>query len=70
MGDTLDDFAVDVLCELHCSLSATRRAHPSALAGESDKKGVLAPIAIHAGSSVSEDAAVKVLIVGLHDLIP
>jgi hypothetical protein len=38
MGDVLVHFAVDVLGKLHCPLSSTGRAYPSALAGEGDKE--------------------------------
>jgi hypothetical protein len=56
--DVFNHFTVDVFRELYRSLCPTGWAHPSALAGESDKKGVLASVAIHPCGSVSEDAAI------------
>jgi len=56
--------------ELHCSLSSTGWAHPSALTGEGDKEGVFAPVAINPGGTVSKYAAVKIFVEGLHHLIP
>jgi hypothetical protein len=52
MGDVLDHFAVDVLCKLHCPLSSAGGAYPAALAGEGDKEGVFAPVAIHSRDAV------------------
>jgi hypothetical protein len=60
-----DYFTVDVLGELHCSLSSTGWAHPSALTGEGDKEGVFAPVAINPGGTVSKYAAVKIFVEGL-----
>ena len=58
MGDVFDNFAVDVLCELHRSLCSTGGAYPTAFARECDKQGVLTAITVYPGSTVSEDAAV------------
>jgi hypothetical protein len=58
MGDVFKNFTVDVLSELHRSLSATRRAYPSTLAGEGDKERVLAAIAVNSSSAMGEDSAV------------
>ncbi len=58
MGNISDDFTVDVLGELHGPLSSAGWTYPSALAGEGYKECVFAPVAIHPGGSMSEDAAV------------
>ena len=62
MGDVFDNFAVDVFCELHGSLGSAGGADPAALARERDEERVLASITIHPRGTVSEDAAVEVLI--------
>jgi hypothetical protein len=72
MRNVFDDFAVDMLptsprlrrtsSELHRSLCTTGGAHPSALAGEGDKERELAAIAIYPSGSMSEDAALEVLL--------
>jgi hypothetical protein len=69
MRNVFYDFAIDVFCELNCSLSSARGAHPSSLAGEGDKKRVLATITIYPCGTVSEDAAVKVLVIGFQYLV-
>jgi hypothetical protein len=70
MGHVLNHFAVDVFCELYRSFGTARRADPSALAGEGNKKRVFASITVYPGSTVSEDSAVEIFVEGLHDLIP
>jgi hypothetical protein len=62
------DFAVNVFPtsprlrrtsgELYCSLSPARGAYPTAFTGEGDQERVLAAIAVHSGSTMSEDSAV------------
>ncbi len=64
MGYVLDHFVVDMLGELHCPLSSAGWAHPTALAGEGDKEGVLASVAVYPSGTVREHAAVKVLVEG------
>jgi hypothetical protein len=58
MGDVFDNFAVDVLCELDCSLCPARGTYPSAFAGKRDKERVLAPITVYPSCAVSEDSSV------------
>ena len=70
MGDVLYDLAVDVLCELYRSLRSAGWAYAATFAGECDKEGVFAPVAIHPRSTVSENSAIEVFVEGLHDLIP
>ena len=55
--------------ELDCSLRTARGAHPSALAGDSDKERVLAAITVYPSSTVSEDATVEILFEGLGNLV-
>ena len=62
--NVFDDFAVDVFCELHCSLITARGTHSTALTGEGDKKRVFAAITVYPSSTVSEDAAVKIFVEG------
>jgi hypothetical protein len=38
MGNVFDNFAIDVLRELYCSLRPTRGAYPTSFTGEGDKK--------------------------------
>ena len=40
------------------------------VAGEGDEERVLAPITVYPSGTVSEDTAIKVLVEGLHYLIP
>lgn len=70
MGDGFDNFAIDVLGELHCPLSPTRGAYPSAFTGERDKERVFAAVAVYPGGATSEDTAIEVLVEGLYYLIP
>ena len=70
MGDVFNNRAVNVLGELHCPLSPTRGAYPSAFTGERDKERVFASIAVYPSGTVSEDAAIEVLVEGLYYLIP
>jgi hypothetical protein len=70
MRNVFDDFAVNVLCEFHRSFCPAGGAHPSALAGEGyDEERVFAPVAVYPCGSMSKDAAVQVLIKGLHYLV-
>jgi hypothetical protein len=64
LGEVFDNFAVDVLCELHGALDAAGGAHPAALAGERYKERVLALLAEHPRGTMSKDAAIEVLIEG------
>ena len=47
MRDVFDNFAVNVFCKLHCSLSTAGGVYPPAFAGKCYKEGVLASITIH-----------------------
>jgi hypothetical protein len=58
MRDVFDDFTVNMLCELYCSLCPARGTHPTAFAGEGDKDRVLAAVAVYPSGTVSEDPAV------------
>ena len=58
MRDVFDNFAVDMLSELHRSLGPTGGADPTAFARERDKERVLASVAVYPGGTMSEDAAV------------
>jgi hypothetical protein len=69
MGDVFDNFAVDVFCELHRSLSSARGAYPTALARKRDQERVLASITVYPCGTVREDSAVKVFVEGLQYLI-
>jgi hypothetical protein len=69
MRNVFDDFAVDMLCELHRSLGTTRGTHPAALAGEGDKERVLTAIAVNPSGTVSEDSTVEILFEGLGNFI-
>ena len=69
MGDVFDNFAVDVFCELHRSLSSARGTDPSAFTGERDKERVFAAITVYPCGTVSEDTAIKVFVVGLQHLV-
>ena len=70
MGDFFDDLTVNVLGKLHRSLSSARGAYSTAFAGEGDKERVFASVAVYPSGTVSEDAAIKVLVEGLYYLIP
>jgi hypothetical protein len=63
-------FAVDVFSEFHSARSPAGGTYPTTLAREGDKLGVFAAVAVYPGSSMGEDAAVKVLFEGFSDLIP
>ena len=69
MGEVFDNFAVDVLRELHGALDATGGAHPAALAGERDKEKVLSSLAEHPRGTMSKDAPIDDLIEGFYNLI-
>jgi hypothetical protein len=58
MRDVFNNFAIDVLSELYCSLSSARGAYPTAFTGEGDQERVLAAIAVHSSGTMSEDSAV------------
>ena len=70
MRDVFDNFAVNVLGEFYRSLRPAGGAHPPAFAGEGDKERVLAAITVYPCGTMSEESAIKVLVEGLHYLIP
>jgi hypothetical protein len=56
--DIFDNFAIDVLGELHCSLGAARGAYTTALAGEGDEERVFAAVAVTPRGAISKATAV------------
>ena len=58
MRDVFDNFAIDMLSKLDCSLCSAGWTDPTTLARERDKERVLAAIAVYPGGTMSEDAAV------------
>jgi hypothetical protein len=70
MRDVFDNFAVNMLCELHRSLCSTGGTDLAAFAREGDQERVFAAITVYPSGAVSEDSTVKVLCEGFSDLIP
>ena len=62
MGNVFDDLTVNVLSKFNRSLRPARGAYSTAFAREGDQERVLAPITVYPSGTVSEDAAVKVLV--------
>jgi hypothetical protein len=69
MRHVFDNVAIDMLCELHGSFGTAGGTYPTTLAGEGYQERVFASVTVNPGGTVSEDAAVKVLLEGLRNLI-